>query len=259
MSNIIINSWVGRLGNNVLQIIRAIHYGKVNKFNFLHFVNRYFSNGDQTTILLNDEKSDKKNVYNTFFNIKNMGCSDPNPHLMKKYFQKYLKDSFVYKNTNQISNTNILHIHIRAGDVFRGNGAHPAYVQPPLKYYKDIIESKKWEKIIVVYEDDGNPCVNALKKEEYKNIYFTSNTLDKDINILSQSENLVLGFGTFGLLLFFLNQNIKQIYIPKYVLEELPKGNWGDVRMNIIDLPNYINCGEWKNLPSQKTMMLTYK
>ena len=100
---------------------------------------------------------------------------------------------------------------------------------------------------------------HGLKKEEYKNIYFTSNALDKDIDILSQSENLVLGFGTFGLLLFFLNQNIKQIYIPKYVLEELPKGNWGNVSMNIIDLPDYINCGEWKNLPSQKTMMLTYK
>ena len=48
------------------------------------------------------------------------------------------------------------------------------------------------------------------------------------------------------------------IYIPKYVIEELPKGNWGDVRINIIDLPNYIKCGEWKNTIQQKIYMLDY-
>jgi len=246
------------MGNNVLQIIRAIHYGKINNYNCLHFINRNFSNGKQTTIILNDEKNDNQDIYDSFFNIKNMGCSDPNPQLMKKYFQKYLKETFVYKNINRASNANILHIHIRAGDIFQGSGAHPAYVQPPLKYYKDIIESQKWGKIIVVYEDHGNPCVNALKNLEVSNMKFTSDTLVNDIGVLCQSENLVLGFGTFGLLLFFLNQNIKQIYIPKYVIEELPKGNWGDVRINIIDLPNYIKCGEWKNTIQQKIYMLDY-
>ena len=261
MSKLIISNWIGRTGNNILQIIRAIHYGKVNGYNHLLFTNnRYFSQGESQLIILNDTiNNNKKPIFDSFFNIKKLGCNDPNPYLMKKYFQKYLKDIIDFKVNFLPDNNNTLHIHIRGGDVFRGNGAHPAYVQPPLKYYKDIIESKNWDKITVVYEDTGNPCVNALKEQNYENIDFTSNNLETDINILCQAQNLVLGFGTFGLLLFFLNKNIKNIYIPKYVIEELPKGNWGDVIMNIIDLPNYIKCGEWKNEESQKRMMLTYK
>ena len=69
---------------------------------------------------------------------------------------------------------------------------------------------------------------------------------------------IISGFGTFGLLLYFINDTLKNIYIPKYVIEELPKGNWGEVTLNIIDLPNYIKCGEWKNTIEQKNIMLTY-
>tara|TARA_A100001015_G_C14910443_1_gene680259 strand:+ start:414 stop:1196 length:783 start_codon:yes stop_codon:yes gene_type:complete len=260
MSQLIISNWIGRTGNNILQIIRAIHYGKVNGYNILLFKHLYFSNGTVNKIILNTNKNMKKTISATFFNIKDLGCNDPNPRLMKIYFNKYLKNIFLFNVKNKYSNNdNSLAIHIRAGDIFRGNGAHSAYVQPPLKYYKDIIESRNWDKVTVVYEDIGNPCVNALMDENYENIHFTSNNLKTDINILCQFQNLVLGFGTFGLLLFFLNENIKNIYIPKYVIEELPKGNWGDVTMNIIDLPNYIKCGEWKNEESQKRMMLNYK
>lgn len=260
MSYLTISNWIGRTGNNILQIIRAIHFGIVNKYNMLLFKHPYFSHGKVTKIILNINKTIKNNISATFFNIKDIGCNDPNPQLMKMYFNKYLKNIFLFnKKKKYLDTDNSLTIHIRGGDIFRGNGAHSAYVQPPLKYYKDIIESKDWDKIIVVYEDSGNPCVNALREQNYENIHFTSNNLETDINILCQSPNLVLGFGTFGLLLFFLNENIKNIYIPKYVIEELPNGNWGDVTMNIIDLPNYIKCGEWKNQESQKRMMLTYK
>lgn len=260
MSKLVINRWVGRLGNNILQLIRALHYGKINKYNYLVFPeNKYIIN--KVIKLEENIIYDKSDIYNTFFNIKNIGCNDPNPYLMKKYFNKYIYPIMKMKleRNIEIDNSEDLHIHIRAGDIFQGSGAHGAYIQPPLKYYKDIIESKKWEKIIVVYEDLGNPCVQALKNMNYNNIYFESNKLEKDLNILCKSKNMVLGFGTFGLLLFFLNLNIKNIYIPKYVIEELPKGNWGDINLNIIDLPNYIKCGEWKNTKEQKRIMLNYK
>jgi hypothetical protein len=104
----------------------------------------------------------------------------------------------------------------------------------------------------------GNPCVQALKNLKYKNIVFESNSLEKDLNILLNANHLVLGFGTFGLLLYFLNYNLKNIYIPKYVIDELPNGSWGDTALNIIELPNYIKCGEWKNTVEQKNIMLKY-
>ena len=253
---LIINQWVGRLTNNILQIIRAIHYALKNRHNTIILKkNKYFK---ANKIILNNEGNIVK-VFNTFFNIKTMGCEDPSPLQMKEYFNTYIFKILNF-NTERNLNMNLeyLYIHIRSGDVFQGSGAHPAYIQPPLKYYKDIIESKKWEKVIVVYQDFGNPCVQALKNLKYKNIIFESNSLEKDLNILSQANNLVIGFGTFGLLLYFINDTLKNIYIPKYVIEELPKGDWGDVTLNIIELPNYIKCGEWKNTLEQKNIMLNY-
>jgi hypothetical protein len=254
---LIINQWTGRLTNNILQIIRAIHYAKIENHSIIIFKNNHYFKSNQIT--LNKSKIHNTNVFNTFFNIKVLGCDDPSPLLMKEYFNTYIFKILNF-NTERNLNMNLeyLYIHIRAGDVFQGNGAHPAYIQPPLKYYKDIIESKKWEKVIVVYQDLGNPCIKALKNMNYDNIIFESNSLEKDLSILSRANNLVLGFGTFGLLLYFLNNNLKNIYIPKYVIEELPKGSWGDVTLNIIDLPNYIKCGEWKNTNKQKEIMLNY-
>ena len=253
---LIIAQWIGRLTNNILQIIRAIHYAKIKKHSVIILKKNKYFKSDQ--IILNKSKNNT-NIFNTFFNIKTMGCTDPTPLLMKKYFNTYIFKILNFNIERKIdADDNILHIHIRAGDVFQGNGAHPAYIQPPLRYYKDIIESKKWEKIIVIYQDNGNPCVQALKNIKYKNIIFESNSLEKDLNILLKANHLVLGFGTFGLLLYFLNYNLKHIYIPKYVIEELPDGTWGDVTLNIIDLPNYIKCGEWKNTIEQKNIMLNY-
>ena len=253
---LIINDWVGKLTNNILQVIRAIHYAITKKHSVIIFKNN--KNFKSNRIILNNSKNNT-NVFNTFFNIKIMGCTDPTPLLMKEYFNNYIFNIMNFKFERKIESLdNILHIHIRAGDIFQGSGAHSAYVQPPLKYYKDIIESKDWKKIIVVYQDLGNPCVQALKNLKYKNISFESNSLEKDLNILLKANHLVLGFGTFGLLLYFLNYNLKNIYIPKYVIDELPNGSWGDTALNIIELPNYIKCGEWKNTVEQKNIMLNY-
>ena len=38
----------------------------------------------------------------------------------------------------------------------------------------------------------------------------------------------------------------------------MPQGDWG-ININIIDLPNYIKCGTWKNTKEQQNIMLNYK
>lgn len=266
MSALIITSWIGRLSNNVLQVIRAIHYAKTKNYNFIYFEkkNTVFKNN---FIAVNKIKNSNVYIYNTFFNIKQMGLSDPSPKLMKEYFQEYIYPHFFIKlkNVNQdmlVSFNNTINIHIRSGDVFKGNGAHPSYVQPPFAYYESIIDKNIVNDISfnIVYEDDNNPCVNALKNK-YKNDYkisFQSSTLEKDIETLCKSKSLVIGFGTFGLLLYFMNNQLEELYIPEYVLNELPKGDWG-ITLNVIKLDNYIKCGEWKNTINQKKLMINYK
>lgn len=252
---LIIDNWFGRLGNNILQIIRCIHYAKTYNFAQIKFPSHDYLN--TTTISVNNG-SNQNTILDTFFNIKNMGINDPCPRLMKSYFQTYIK-SIVKINLKEKQNSNILHIHIRSGDIFSQNGGHSYYVQPPLQYYKKIIKSKNWENIIIVYEDDKNPCVNVLKNLKIDNIQFQSSLLMNDIEQLCSSTNLAIGFGTFGYLIYLMNDNLQNLYIPSYILKELPQGKWGDITLNVIELPNYIKCGDWKNTEQQRNIMMNYR
>ena len=109
----------------------------------------------------------------------------------------------------------------------------------------------------MICEDTLNPCINELMKLD--NVEYTSTTLENDLKILCTAQNLVIGFGTFGFLLYLMNTNLKNLYLPKYFVNELPDGNWGtDIKIHIIELPNYIKVGEWRNSVEQRKIMLEY-
>ena len=251
---LVINEWFGRTGNNILQIIRAIQYAIINNHNSIIFHPHPLLTSNIIT-LENIENSDKSTINDTFFSLKKYNIIDPEPYIMKEYFQKYIKPIFKIQteNDNDVDDKKI-YIHFRGGDIF-SNNPHKAYVQPPLSYYKNIINDYK--NTILVCEDKKNPCINELLKQE--NVEYISNTLEKDLSILSNVSNLVIGFGTFGFLLYLMNPYLKKLYIPDFFVNELPKGDWGsDNNVHIINLPNYIKVGEWKNTIEQRKIMLEY-
>jgi len=245
---LIIDQWFGQNGNNILQIIRCIYYAKLNNHNKIIFPYHPLLKSQEIIVcFIGNFSADL--IQDTFFYLKKYNIKDPSPKEMKEIFQMYIKKIFnIILNNIQDDK---LYIHFRGADIF-GDNPHEAYVQPPLKYYKDII--KNYNDIILVCQDKKNPCVNELLKES--NIKYESNELIKDLEILSNIENLVIGFGTFGFLLYLMNINLKNLYIPKYFVEELPDGEWGDINIHIIDIPNYIKVGEWNNTIEQREIML---
>ena len=257
---LIINKWVGRTGNIILQIIRAIHYARINNHNSIILEPHRMLTSKCIKLENIENNNNKLQIKDNFFSLKKYDIIDPEPYIMKEYFQKYIKPIFkIQTETDNIETDNDLdynkiYIHFRGGDIF-ANNPHKAYVQPPLSYYKNII--KDYNKTILVCEDKKNPCINELLKQE--NIEYTSNTLEKDLSILSNVSNLVIGFGTFGFLLYLMNPRLKNLYIPKFFVDELPKGEWGnDIKVHVINLPNYIKVGEWKFNEEQKKIMLEY-
>ena len=82
--------------------------------------------------------------------------------------------------------------------------------------------------------------------------------IEDSIRHLCKGENVGIGFGTFGLLIYFISTNIKNIYMPKYVYDEMPIGNWG-IEVILVDLPGYTKCGEWKCTQEQLKLMVSYK
>ena len=165
---LIIDSWFGRLGNNILQVLRAIHYGLTHNHNSVKIPgHKMFLNQE---ISLNNTPDKQNIVKNNFFYLKHFNMEDPEPYIMKKYFQKYVLPIFkVQPSLENLENTDVLHIHFRGGDIFSSN-PHKAYVQPPLSYYAGA--AKHYNEIKLVCEDASNPCVNELMKldnVEYKN------------------------------------------------------------------------------------------
>ena len=249
-----IQSWSGRAGNNILQIIRAIHYAIINRHNSIKFQQHSLLTSNIIT-LENIKNINKSQINDTFFSLKKYNIIEPEPYKMREYFQKYVKPIFkiLTENNNNV-NENSIYIHFRGGDIFSRN-PHKAYVQPPLSYYKNIIND--YDSIKLVCEDKKNPCINELLKQE--NVEYVSNTLEKDLFILSNVSNLVIGFGTFGFLLYLMNPYLKNLFIPDFFVDELPKGSWGnDIKVHIINLPNYIKVGEWKFNEEQQKIMLEY-
>ena len=107
-------------------------------------------------------------------------------------------------------------------------------------------------------EDASNPCIKELMKLD--NVEYISTTLENDLKILGSAQNLVIGFGTFGFLLYLMNPQLRHLYLPKYFADALPRGSWGqDIEVTIVELPGYIRVGEWKNTPEQRKLMLEYQ
>ena len=245
----VLTRWSGRNGNNILQMVRCIYYAELYGYKRVSFPEHPFLTSKEIKIhTLKDEKNDIKK--GDFFSLKSYGVGDPNPKRMREIAQKYIVPILSFNLPKQTNNENIIGIHIRSGDTF-SNNPHRAYVPCPLKFYKTII--KDYEEGYIVYEDSKNPCVKILTKEH------TSQSKDviTDIQTLCSFRNIGIGFGTFGFMIYLLSMCVECVWLPDYVRDELPLGEWGCI-LNVIDLPGYIKVGEWNNTPDQKLRMVNY-
>jgi len=227
----------GRFGNNVEQFINAIYIAEQNnipriRYNFPQFKenNLKIPTGSVNFIKMSDNFV---GIHTPFKDRSRIARTLLLPIL--KYsnvtnFEPYYEDG--------------LFVHIRSGDIFKTEDPHPNYAQPPLYYY-DTIFAKEPRKILVFYEDDANPVVNALKSK-YPDALFNRVSLSMLIGIFMNARHIVNSVGTLITSISYFNKNMKTLYSCK----EFPGAT-------VIDLPNYISV--WKNTEEQKALMLEYR
>ena len=103
-----------------------------------------------------------------------------------------------------VGSDDALSIHLRGGDVFEEN-PHPDFIQPPLSFYQTLIQKRidagRPLSVRLVFEDLGNPCVDAIEAYCAANAIpcqLQSGRLEEDLAYLLGARHLVFGSGSFG-------------------------------------------------------------
>lgn len=157
-------------------------------------------------------------------------------------------------------------IHIRSGDIF-GTWVAPQYPQPPLAFYRMVIDRLLAEgriaSIKLVFENRLNPVIPALEAWiTARGVPFTtqSGALTDDVAALMNGRYLVFGLGTFGPGVCQLSDRIEQVFYfasgwPQH-FRSIP--TIGRV-VEVLDVAGaYTKVGEWDNSPERRALMLDY-
>jgi len=238
---------LGRFGNNVLQLLNAIHIAQHLGHDEIRFNMPYFKSNK---IVINKTAMNKKNLSGDFFYLDKYYTEIPGFEILtyekilsyaKIYLLPIIKYKKGYLSALQLNLESTLFIHIRSGDIF-GPYAHGNYLPAPLDYYELIIISKPWSNVFVVYEDDKNPVVNKMK-QKHPNFIYKSLNLSDTMSVFFEAKHIVGGFGTFvpGMLLF--NNAFTSFYLPEYAV--LPFSTFQYPQIKLIAVPDYIPDSKW--------------
>ena len=104
-------------------------------------------------------------------------------------------------------------IYIRSGDIFERTKLF--YIQPPLCFYKCILNNFKYKRIYIISENSNNPVINKLLIK-YPYIIYNKNSLKYDISYLLYANNIVGAYSTFLKNIIQLNDNIKLFWIFEF-------------------------------------------
>ena len=95
--------------------------------------------------------------------------------------------------------------------LYKDSNYAPKYAQPPLCFYKKVIDTNKFENIYIIAEDNYNPIINKLT-EEYNNTKYIRNSKEKDIAFLAYAYNVVGSISSFYVTAIKLNKNLINVY-----------------------------------------------
>lgn len=151
-----------------------------------------------------------------------------NHHLFKLFKYNYIPvRTYILKNeifsNIRLIDTNIedLYINIRSGkDLFKKLvHCSDLYIQPPLCFYKTIIEMFNFSNIYIISNGKENPVVNELLKS-YKKIKYFHGKVEEDAAFILSAKNLVLSSSSFSVELIKLSDNLKNLFEFNLILPE---------------------------------------
>ena len=169
-----------------------------------------------------------------------------------------------------VTHPNDLYIYIRSGDIFLLSYIYyiRGYFQPPLCFYKKILDNFKFNKVFIISQDKLNPVIPKLLNK-YSYISIKNNELKVDISYLINSYKMVAGKSTFFSTSIKFNDKLKflweydcsplsQKYLHLHYSAYNFQFNYTVYKMNLSN--NYRKLMyPWFNIPKQRKEMINEK
>ena len=274
LSRLVVKFWWNRLGDNIFQVIRALHVAIYLKKRELDIPRHKYFKTNQIVVTSSEETEGQ--IKGSFDNFKSYKCGHVEQSTLNKASKKNhetvynLLRGLLNIQPSKIYSDNDLFLYMRSGDLF-GNkctniefkGTDQTLVgkvddrpQPPLDFYVKVIESKSWENIYIICEDSSNPNVNELIKK-YPKIIYNKQSLEKDIEMILGAVNVTHYNGNFIDTLYLFSDTLKTFYCFDHHFQNDYKKGYTSMRYNAGDY--YKSMGKWKVSKEQLKLMITYK
>ena len=128
------------------------------------------------------------------------------PSFIKPQIRIHILKNEIRKNLPNVTiEPNDLIIHIRSGDIFRS--FHSYYAQPPLCFYKSILNNFTFKNIFLIAVSKENPTIDCLLKE-FPSIIYKKNPIQIDMAYLTNAYNLVGSVSSFSMTTMKFNDNL---------------------------------------------------
>jgi len=281
--NLEIQSWYGRLGNNMMQLCNILLIAQKKRYNITyipehpilnisHIPKKWLKNSNYSF-----DRTFKGYLFNKSEVTKLLKSTSLKTNDYISIFKKVIFPILKPEVVPHIPfDDNTIVIHIRSGDCFQENkiNPHPKYVPLPLSYYIKAIDdfcqiikkrapNQSIHVIIVTENDKINPVIHEIKKYITNNLDNTtitiqSCTLEKDIKTILSAQNLILSIGYFSKLLGILSPFLKNIWVNDYLSGYQDFENLIGVDVNTCHIQNYIEKGEWVDTPVQRDLILRH-
>jgi len=256
-----------RLGSYIQSIKNALYIGFHLNMNIKIVTNHPYTNKGKIPyipeyIYIND--STTPDIVYTHSFLNKICIHRDIPELQSFIFEKNhtkvlqkLRENIKLPLATESASEQDLYIHMRSGDIFHEPGWKwdNFYIPPPLIFYYNVIQSRKWQNIYIICEDTQNLCLSALFNK-YPQIKWRQQSLNEDIKLILKAKNIVYGGGTFVPSLLEFNKNVKLIYRVDYGLAPINS----KIVHKLFNSRKYINAlgGEFSNHPYQRYQMIHF-
>lgn len=183
-----IGSWDGRLGNNLIQVLKGL------------------------TVALHHKDASLSVPPHWYLKDMDVGPGGESGIVANSFFDMMYPEFFPEAVTIARSSLPIpergshLVMHIRGGDIFRTDRVNIRYAQPPVGFYLEVAALLNWTQIIIMAEDNANPVLGRLMQLLPEATFRVGKPLNEDWRILTSASHIAMSCSSLSMAAAVLSQ-----------------------------------------------------